>query len=341
MNSRGLRFFFAFLVALTGAVGAAPAPPPNASPTPSPQIDPKLFSGMQWRQVGPFRGGRALAIEGVPGEPGTYYFGAVAGGVWKTVDGGAKWTPLFDKQDISSIGAIAVAPSDHNTVYVGTGEAAIRGNTTYGTGVYKSVDAGKNWKNIGLRDTRQIGALIVHPNNPDIVLVAALGHAFGPNPERGIFRTSDGGKTWAKVLSKDENTGWIDVVFDPHNPNVVFASLWQARRQPWFFSSGGPGSGLYKSEDNGVTWKQLTRNGPRSTTTAGSVSAPGISARFTRTQNRPTPFMCSIPAHSNRWTALRPSIFCRRVMVIITGSGLIRKIRIGSATSTTAAPVSL
>src|SRR5947207_2516865 len=295
MNSRGLRFFFAFLVALTAAVGAAPAPAPNASPTPAPQIDPKLFSGMQWRQVGPFRGGRALAIEGVPGEPNTWYFGAVAGGVWKTLNGGANWTPLFDKQDISSIGAIAVSPSDHNTIYVGTGEAAIRGNTTYGTGVYKSVDAGKNWKNIGLRDTRQIGALIVHPNNPDIVLVAALGHAFGPNPERGIFRTSDGGKTWAKVLSKDENTGGIDVVFDPHNPNVVFASL----------------------------------------------CARGISARFTRTRNRPTPFMYSIPAHSNRWTALRPSIFCRRVMVIITGSGLIRKIRIGSATSTTAAPVSL
>src|SRR6476646_6209930 len=198
MNLRGLRFFVVFLVvALPGAVGAAPSP----SPTPASQIDPKLFSVMQWRPVGPFRGGRALAIEGVPGEPNTWYFGAVAGGVLKTLDGGANWTPLFDKQDISSIGAIAVAPSDHNTIYVGTGEAAIRGNTTYGTGAYKSVDAGKNWKNIGLRDTRQIGALIVHPNNPDIVLVAALGHAFGPNPERGIFRTSDGGKTWAKVLS--------------------------------------------------------------------------------------------------------------------------------------------
>jgi photosystem II stability/assembly factor-like uncharacterized protein len=250
-------------IALTGAASAAPSPTasPSSSPTPTPQVDPKLFSGMQWRQVGPFRGGRALAIEGVPGEPNTWYFGAVAGGVWKTTDGGANWAPLFDKQDIASIGAIAVAPSDHNTVYVGTGEAAIRGNTTYGTGIYKSVDGGKNWKNIGLRDTRQIGALIVHPTNPDIVLVAALGHAFGPNQERGIFRTSDGGKTWNKVLYKDENTGGIDIVFDPHNPNVVFASLWQARRQPWFFSSGGPGSGLYKSEDNGVTWKQLTGNG--------------------------------------------------------------------------------
>src|SRR5438105_8455031 len=170
MNSRGLRFFFAFLVGLTGAVGAAPAPTPNASPTPAPQIDPKLFSGMQWRQIGPFRGGRALAIEGVPGEPDTFYFGAVAGGVWKTVDGGQNWTPLFDKEDISSIGAIAVAPSDHNVVYVGTGEAAIRGNTTYGTGVYKSVDGGKKWKNIVLGETDKIGALIVHPNNPDIVL---------------------------------------------------------------------------------------------------------------------------------------------------------------------------
>src|SRR6184192_2536938 len=181
MNSRGLRFFFAFLVALTAAVGAAPAP--NASPTPAPQIDPKFFSGMQWRQVGPFRGGRALAIEGVPGEPNTWYFGAVAGGVWKTADGGANWTPIFDKEDISSIGAIAVAPSDHNVIYAGTGEAAIRGNTTYGTGVYKSIDAGKTWKNVGLKDTHNVGAVIVDPRNENIALVAALGHAFGPNKE--------------------------------------------------------------------------------------------------------------------------------------------------------------
>ena len=185
----------------------------------------------------------------------------MAGGVWKTTDGGSNWTPLFDKEAISSIGAIAVAPSDHNVVYVGTGEAAVRGNISYGAGVYKSVDAGKTWKNIGLKDTRHIGALIVHPKNADIVLVAALGHAFGPNQERGIFRTTDGGKTWTKVLSKDQDTGGIDVVFDPHNPNVVFAALWQARRQPWFFSSGGPGSGLYRSEDGGATWKRLEGNG--------------------------------------------------------------------------------
>src|SRR6059058_4615592 len=236
---------------------------PASSPTPAApgSIDEKLFSGMQWRQIGPFRGGRALTIEGVPGEPDTYYFGAVAGGVWKTIDGGANWTPLFDKQPISSIGAIAIAPSDHNVIYAGTGEAAIRGNTTYGTGIFKSIDGGKTWQNVGLKDSRQIGALIVDPRDENVVLVAALGHAFGPNAERGIFRTADGGKTWTKVLSKDENTGGIDVVFDPHNPNIVFASLWQARRQPWFFSSGGAGSGLYRSEDNGVTWKRLEGNG--------------------------------------------------------------------------------
>jgi photosystem II stability/assembly factor-like uncharacterized protein len=241
----------------------SPTASPSAPPKPAPAaiVNEKLFKGMQWRQVGPFRGGRALAIEGVAGEPNTYYFGGVAGGVWKTTDGGANWVPLFEKEDISSIGALAVSPSDHNVIYAGTGEAAIRGNTTYGTGVYKSIDAGKTWKNLGLQDTRQIGALIVDPRNSDVVLVAALGHAFGPNQERGIFRSSDGGKTWTPVLKKDENTGGIDVVFDPHNPNVVFAALWQARRQPWFFSSGGSGSGLYRSEDNGVTWKRLEGNG--------------------------------------------------------------------------------
>jgi photosystem II stability/assembly factor-like uncharacterized protein len=255
---RLVRIIFALSVfLLASSLRSASSP----TPTSTGGIDEKLFNGMRWRQIGPFRGGRALAIEGVVGEPDTYYFGAVAGGVWKTTDGGANWIPLFDKQPISSIGAIAVAQSDHNVIYAGTGEGAIRGNTTYGTGVFKSIDAGKTWENVGLKDTRQIGALIVDPRNENVVLVAALGHAFGPNQERGIFRTTDGGKTWTKVLSKDENTGGIDIVFDPHNPNIVFASLWQARRQPWFFSSGGPGSGLYRSEDNGVTWKRLEGNG--------------------------------------------------------------------------------
>ena len=264
MITSALRFRLPVLAILAGFVfvcSTSFAASPSPSPTPAGAIDEKLFKGMQWRQIGPFRGGRALTIEGVPGEPDTYYFGAVAGGVWKTTDGGANWKPLFDKEPISSIGAITVAPSDHNVIYAGTGEGAIRGDTTYGTGVFKSIDCGKTWTNVGLKDTRQIGALIVDPRNADVVLVAALGHAFGPNQERGIFRTTDGGKTWTKVLSKDENTGGIDVVFDPHNPNIVFASLWQARRQPWFFSSGGAGSGLYRSEDNGVTWKHLEGNG--------------------------------------------------------------------------------
>nr|MBA3652521.1 glycosyl hydrolase [Chthoniobacterales bacterium] len=244
------------ILALICTAGAA-EPAPKSVGT----LDEKLFKGMQWRQVGPFRGGRAIAIEGVPGEPDTYYFAAAAGGVWKTTDGGANWAPMFDKEKISSFGAIAVSASDHNVVYAGSGEGAPRGNISYGNGIYKSVDAGKTWKNVGLKDSRHIGALIVDPKNPDIVLVAALGHMFGPNQERGIFRTTDGGKTWAKVLGKDQDTGGVDVVFDPHNSNIVFAALWQTRRQPWFFSSGGAGSGLYRSEDGGVTWKQLQGNG--------------------------------------------------------------------------------
>src|SRR5947207_12839355 len=225
------RFVSLSLTLLPAAITVAQTP----APAPAGGIDETLFRGIQWRQVGPFRGGRALAVEGVPGEPSTFYFGAVAGGVWKTTDGGANWAPFFDKESISSIGAIAVAPSDHNVVYVGTGEAAVRGNITYGTGVYKSVDAGKTWKNIGLKDTRHIGALIVDPKNPDVVLVAALGHIFGPSIERGGFRTTDGGKTWTKVLSKNQNTSGIDVVYNPQNSHIVYAAFGNARRQPWTF----------------------------------------------------------------------------------------------------------
>jgi len=220
-----------------------------------------MYKGMHWRGIGPFRGGRALAVEGVSGEPGLYYFGAAAGGVWKTQDSGATWNPIFDSQPISSIGAIAVAPSNHDIIYVGSGEGALRGNITVGDGVYKTADGGKHWTNIGLKDTRQIGALIVDPHNPDIVLVAALGHAFGPNTERGVFRTTDGGKTWNKVLYRDENTGAIDVTFDPNNTQTVYAALWQVRRQPWNFSSGGAGSGLFRSTDGGASWTELKGNG--------------------------------------------------------------------------------
>ena len=221
----------------------------------------KAFQGMQWRLIGPFRGGRVLAVTGVPSEPSTYYFGAVSGGVWKTTNSGASWEPLFDKQQISSAGAIAVAPSDPNVLYVGTGEACIRGDISYGDGVYKSTDAGKTWTNVGLKDTRHIGRIAVHPTNPDGVFVAALGHAYGTNTERGLFRSTDGGKSWQKVLYKDEKTGAIDVVFAPSNPHILFAALWEANRTPWSLTSGGPGSGLYKSTDDGATWKRLEGNG--------------------------------------------------------------------------------
>ena len=220
-----------------------------------------LFRGMKYRSIGPFRGGRSLTAAGIPGDPSTYYFGATGGGVWKSTDGANTWSPSFDKAGSPSIGSIAVAASDPNVVYAGTGEACIRGNIGQGDGVWKSVDAGKTWKNVGLKDSRAIGKVIVNPRNPDIVFIAALGHPYGPNPERGVFRTLDGGKTWGKVLFKDENTGAIDVAFDPENANVLFASLWESRRTPWSLSSGGPGSGIYRSNDGGATWKKLDEHG--------------------------------------------------------------------------------
>src|SRR5258708_89314 len=221
----------------------------------------KLFKGMKYRLIGPFRGGRSLTAAGIPGDPTTYYFGSTGGGVWKSTDGAMTWSPVFDKEGSGSIGSLAVANSYRNTIYVGTGEACIRGNISHGDGVYKSLDGGKTWKNIGLRDSRAIGKVIINPSNPDIVFVAALGHPYGPNAERGIFRTTDGGKTWEKVLYKDENTGGIDVAFDPHNPNILFAALWQARRTSWSMTDGGPGSGLYRSADGGTTWKRLEEHG--------------------------------------------------------------------------------
>jgi photosystem II stability/assembly factor-like uncharacterized protein len=233
----------------------------KAEPADTEENGDPLFKGMKYRAIGPFRGGRSLTAAGVAGDPTTYYFGATGGGVWKSTDGAMTWTSVFDKEGTSSIGSVTVAPSDPNTVYVGTGEACIRGNISHGDGVYKSIDGGKTWKNVGLRDSRAIGRVIVNPKNADIVFVAALGHPFGANAERGVFRTTDGGKTWEKVLFKDENTGAIDIAFDPHNANILFASLWRARRSPWSLASGGPGSGIYRSNDGGTTWKQLQEHG--------------------------------------------------------------------------------
>src|ERR1700680_498781 len=227
--------------------------------TESSKPEEKAFKGMKYRLIGPFRGGRSLTAAGIPGDPTTYYFGATGGGVWKSTDGAMTWASVFDKEGTSAIGSIAVASSNHNVLYVGTGEACIRGNISHGDGVYKSLDGGKTWKNVGLHDSRAIGKVIINPNNPDIVFVAALGHPYGPNTERGIFRTVDGGKTWEKVLYKDENTGGVDVAFDPRNPNILFASLWQVRRSSWNMNDGGQGSGLYRSADGGTTGKRMGR----------------------------------------------------------------------------------
>lgn len=222
-----------------------------------------FYSAMQWRCIGPHRGGRVLAVSGVRGEPDTYYFGAVGGGVWKTTDAGRTWTPIFDSQPIASIGALAVSTSEPNVIYVGTGEADMRSDISYGAGMYKSIDAGKSWSYIGLSDTRQIGRVLVDPKDADIVLVAALGHGFGPNAERGVYRTTDGGKTWTRVLSKDENTGAIDLAYDPDNSRTVYASLWNVRRPAYntYAPITGPGGGLYKSTDGGATWKEIAAHG--------------------------------------------------------------------------------
>jgi photosystem II stability/assembly factor-like uncharacterized protein len=226
-------------------------------------VNPLLFQELKWRSVGPFRGGRVLAVTGAPDDPKRFYFGGVNGGVWRSDDAGRTWIPIFDSVNVGSIGAIAVAPSSPKRVYVGTGEADMRSDIAQGIGMFRSDDGGASWTAIGLTDTQQIGRILVDPRNPDTLLVAALGHPYGPNEERGVFRSTDGGRHWTKTLFKDANTGAIDLAFEPGNPSVVYAALWQTRRPPWntYPSSSGPGSGLYKSLDGGRTWHQITGRG--------------------------------------------------------------------------------
>ena len=240
------------------ASAAAPGPkePRTDAAVPAGLSDPSEITGFKYRLIGPAWGGRVSMAVGVPGDPLTFYLASASGGVWKTADGGANWRPVFDEQPISSIGSIAVAASDPNVVYVGSGEANIRGNVGAGNGIYKSTDAGKTWKRVWKQEG-QIGAMAVDPRNPDVAFAAVLGHAFGPNPERGVYRTRDGGKTWQQVLQKNADTGASDVTLDPTNPNIVFAGLWQARRRPWELTSGS------RSSRSLSLWVVLIRVTPR------------------------------------------------------------------------------
>ena len=247
------------IVVLIGVAAATPIPSAaqsQASPAPAPDA----YGALHWRFIGP-EGNRFSAAVGIPGDPYTYYVGAASGGIYQTTDGGVNWRPIFDAQPVQSIGALAVAPSDRNIVWAGTGEAKIRSHISVGQGVYKSTDAGETWTLVGLEQTGRIPRVVIHPTNPNIVFVCALGHAYGPQPDRGVFRTTDGGATWTKVLFVDENTGCSDLAMDPSNPRVLFAGTWQLEIHTWGRTSGGPGGGLWVSRDGGSTWTRLEGNG--------------------------------------------------------------------------------
>lgn len=221
----------------------------------------RLWTALKWRSIGPNRGGRSIAVAGSPGRPNEYYFGATGGGLWKTTDGGVTWGPVTDGQiRSSSVGAVAVSASNSDVVYIGMGETQLRGNVMQGDGIYRSSDAGKTWNHLGLSDTQAIGRIVIHPTNPEIVYVAALGHPYGPNEERGIYRSTDGGRNWTRVLYRSDRVGAIDITLDIKDPRILYATLWEVYRTPWSLSSGGRGSGLFKSTDSGSTWNELTRN---------------------------------------------------------------------------------
>ncbi|MFN0182167.1 MAG: glycoside hydrolase [Gemmatimonadales bacterium] len=240
-------------VALLIGTGTAAAQP----------IDPRLLGMLEWRNIGPHRGGRTKAAVGVPGQPNVFYIGVVNGGVWKTTDFGRTWQPIFDDQPTGSIGAIAIAPSNPAVIYVGSGEGLQRPDLSTGDGIYKSTDAGKTWRHLGLRDGQQIPQIVVDPRDPNRLFVAVLGHPYGPNQERGLYLSTDGGESYRRVLGRDENTGAIDVVLDPRNPDIIYAALWEARQAPWENGQfSGPGSGLFKSTDGGTTWRPLPRGLP-------------------------------------------------------------------------------
>jgi len=248
------------------------------------QVNESQFSQLKWRMIGPHRGGRTVGAVGVPQQPNVFYIGVNNGGVWKTTDFGRTWNPIFDDQSTGSIGDVAVAPSDPNILYAGSGEGLQRPDLSVGNGMYRSNDAGKTWKWLGLKEVQQIGGLAVHPTDPNIVFVAALGHPYGPNEERGVYRSSDGGKTWSKSLYIDENTGAIQVSFDPNDPNTLYADMWAGRQGPWENGAwNGENSGLFKSTDGGKSWKKLTNGLPTTAQGLGRIGfciAPSNSKRI-------------------------------------------------------------
>jgi photosystem II stability/assembly factor-like uncharacterized protein len=231
----------------------------TSSPAQTP-YDSSVFAGLKWREVGIFRGGRSVAVAGSAARPNEYWMGTTGGGVFKSTDGGQTWTPMSDKYFGGTIGGIGVSASNPDVVFVGTGEFAIRGNVSHGDGVFKTTDGGKTWSSLGLAATQQISRVLVHPTNPDIVYVAAQGHVFGPNPDRGIYKSSDGGKTWTKILFRNDSTGASDLAMDPSNPEILYAAFWQAQRYPWKLVSGGTGGGIFKTTDGGAHWTELTKN---------------------------------------------------------------------------------
>jgi photosystem II stability/assembly factor-like uncharacterized protein len=232
----------------------------GALPFAQAQISSDLLSQIHYRYIGPV-GNRVIAAASVPGDANVYYVGAASGGIFKSTDAGTHWEPIFDHEDVSSVGSLAIAPGDPNIIWAGTGETFIRSHISVGAGIYKSVDAGHSWRRMGLEKTGRIGRVLVDPRNSDVVLACALGHAYGPQPERGVFRSSDGGQSWQQVLKVDENTGCSDIVMDPNNSHILFAGMWQLELHTWNRTSGGPGSGLYKSTDGGLTWRHLTGHG--------------------------------------------------------------------------------
>ncbi|HEY9227656.1 MAG TPA: glycosyl hydrolase, partial [Gemmatimonadaceae bacterium] len=224
------------------------------------QRDSLALAGLRWREIGPYRGGRSVAAVGNPSRPDEFWMGTTGGGVFKSINAGQSWAPVTDKYFGGTIGAIKVAPSAPDVVYVGGGEFPMRGNVSHGDGVWKTTDGGKTWAFMGLAETRQITDIIVHPTNAELVYVGALGHIWAPNPQRGVYRSTDGGKTWKKIFFRNDSTGVGDMVMDPNNPNVLYVGMWQAGRTPWMLSSGGNGSGLFKTTDGGDTWTEITRN---------------------------------------------------------------------------------